>query len=257
MSKINKPGSYQLDVYDNEIPDELQKNVYNFLLDSEYCVNFYDPTHTSWYPKEDKFVTPRTLPGQPKLPLAWDLESIKQRAPIVYQLWTEIDAVLYYQYNIEGVPESFNYMTGISPLSGMTRSNGAAEVANSAWRVYGNGTERELRGRTKSIDRDNTVLDDSTAFTLVYFASNEWHPQLYGETLFHSDDNTTGDHTGKYSNNHTRNFPIGDVENVVSPRPGRFMIFDSRYLHQIKPAAHYAPTPVMGVVFRLRAKNNG
>jgi len=32
MSKINKPGSYQLDVYDNEIPDELQKNVYNFLF---------------------------------------------------------------------------------------------------------------------------------------------------------------------------------------------------------------------------------
>ena len=256
MSKINKSGSYQLNVYDNEISNELQKSVYNFLLDSEYCINFYDPPHTLWYPREDKFVTPRNFPAQPKMPLAWDLESLQQRAPIVYQLWTEIDAILDYQYSIEGVPESLNYMVGISPLSGITRADGSPGAPNSAWRVYGNGNERELRGRTKTIHRDNPFLDDSTAFTLVYFASDEWHPQLYGETLFHSNDDTTGDYTGKYSKDQLRNFPIGDVENVVSPRPGRFMIWDSRYLHQVKPGAHYSPTPIMGIVFRLRVKNN-
>jgi len=36
--------------------------------------------------------------------------------------------------------------------------------------------------------------------------------------------------------------------------PGRFMLYDGRYLHQVKPVAHYSPEPTMGVVFRIRLK---
>ena len=257
MSKTSKNGSYLLDVFDNEISKDLQLRVYNFLLDGEYCVNFYDQPHSLYYPRLDKYVTPRDLPAQPKLPLSWDDQSTRERAPVVYELWTEINNILDNQFTIDGVPESLNYMTGISPVSGITRADGTPGTPNSAWRVYGNGNERELGGRTKSIHRDTPILSDTTKFTLVYFASSEWHPQFYGETLFHSDDADTGDYTGKFAKDQPRNFPIGDVENVVAPRPGRFMLFDARYLHQVKPAAHYAPTPIMAIVFRLQAKTAG
>ena len=54
-------------------------------------------------------------------------------------------------------------------------------------------------------------------FNIVYFPNQEWHPTWYGETLFHGNDATTGDYTGRYQSDQKRNFPIGDVENVVEP----------------------------------------
>ena len=143
-------------------------------------------------------------------------------------------------------------MTGISPLQGITKSNGDPGTPNSAWRVYGDGMDKEYRARSKAVHRDNPFMDDDSCYTLVYFANMEWHPQLYGETLFHGNDNNTGDFTGKYEQDQPRNFPIGDIENVVAPRPGRIMVWDSRYLHQIKPAALYAPENLLAISFRLK-----
>jgi len=252
MTKKILPGSYDLKVYDNEIDPMLQQNVYDFLMDSEYCVNFYDQNHCNWYPREDRWEIPRTRPAALRLPLAWDDQSLSDRAPIVYSLWQAISGLLDGDYSIEGVPESMNYMVGISPLQGITKSDGSPGALRSAWRVYGDGMDREYRARSKAVHRDNPFLDDDTTYTLVYFANLEWHPQLYGETLFHGNDADTGDFTGKYEQDQPRNFPIGDVENVVAPRPGRIMVWDSRYLHQIKPAALYSHEPLLAISFRIR-----
>ena len=255
MSKITKPGSYQLDIFDNEISNDLKKRVSDFMLDSEWCVNFYDPSHSLWYPRPDQYKTPRNFPSQPKLALAWDEKSLETRAPIINELWLAINAILDNKFEIQGVPEGMpNYMTGISPISSLTKANGDPGTPGVGWRVFGRCNERELGARTKSIHRDSPWLDCNDYFNLVYFANPEWHPQFYGETLFHSDDADTGDYTGRFNSDQSRNFPIGDVENVVSPRPGRFMFFDARYMHQVKPSALWA-MPVMGVVFRLKLKS--
>lgn len=255
MSKLDKSDSYSLIVYDNEIAVELQKQVTEFLLDSEYCVNFYDHSHSLYYPRENRFETPRNFPSQPRLPLAWDDSSLKLRAPVVYELWKAINQALGNQYVIDGVQEGMpNYMTGISPVDSLPRADGSPGKEQCAWRVYGSGNERELGARTKSIHRDSPFVDREDYFDIVYFANAEWHPQFYGETLFHSNDAVTGDYTGRFEKDQSRNFGIGEVENVVAPMPGRFMIFDARYLHQVKPAAHYAPEPILGVVFRAKMR---
>lgn len=252
MPKKNLRGSYDLQVIDHEIDTTQQKDVWEYLLDSEYCVNFYDQNHCNWYPRENRWEIPRTKPAALRLPLAWDEISLEHRSPIVHRLWQNIKGLLDGKYLIQGVPESMNYMTNISPLQGITKSDGSPGAPNSAWRVYGDGMDREYRSRSKAVHRDNPFLDDDGAYTLVYFANLEWHPQLYGETLFHSDDADTGDFTGKYEQDQPRNFPIGDIENVVTPRPGRIMVWDSRYMHQIKPAALYAPDPLLAISFRIR-----
>jgi hypothetical protein len=254
MSRKKLPGSYDLEIFDNEISPLLINKVYDFLLDSEYCVNFYDQNHCNWYPRKNVWHIPREKPAGLRLPLAWDENSLGYRAPIVYELWQNISSLLDHKYTISGTPESMNYMVGISPLQGITRSDGSPGAPNSAWRVYGDGMDREYRARSKAVHRDNPFMDDDQDYTLVYFANPEWHPQLYGETLFHSDEADTGDFTGKYENDQPRNFPIGDVENVVAPRPGRIMIWESRYLHQIKPAALYAPDPLLVISFRIRKR---
>ena len=252
MTITNKAGTYSLTVIDNEIDLDLRQRVWDYLLDSEYCVNHYDQNHSNWYPRENKWHIPRERPAALRCPLAWDELSLENRAPVVFELWHKINSLLDNKFTIGGVPESMNYMTGISPLQGITKSNGDPGTPNSAWRVYGDGMDKEYRARSKAVHRDNPFMDDDSCYTLVYFANMEWHPQLYGETLFHGNDNTTGDFTGKYEQDQPRNFPIGDIENVVAPRPGRIMVWDSRYLHQIKPAALYAPENLLAISFRLK-----
>lgn len=255
MSKLVKQGSYNLEVYDDEIDESLQREVTDFLMDSEYCVNFYDPSHSTWNPRTDTWSFSRTRPSQPRLPIAWDEESLKTRGPAIHKLWLAINKALFNLYDLSGVPEAMpNYMTGISPLSGLPKPDGSLGKPNCAWRIYGSGNERELRGRTKSIHRDSPVLEDDRNVNIVYFGNAEWYPQFYGETLFHSNDPSTGDFTGKFEQDQPRNYPIGEVENVVAPKAGRFMVFDARYLHQVKPAANYAPN-IMGVVFRARIRD--
>jgi hypothetical protein len=238
-------GTYQLTIFDDEIDQDLQTRVSNFLLDSTYFVNFYDPPHSTWNPRTDTYTTTRNLPSQPRLPIAWDNDSLRQRVPVIYELWQILDQITGNRFCIEGVPESMYYATGISPLSSLSG------MPNTGWRVYGSGNERELRARTKSIHRDSPFLDRDDYFNLVYFANAEWHPQFYGETLFHSNDAYSGDYTGRFEQDQKREFPIGEVENVVDIRPGRFMLFDARYMHQLNPSAVYAPN-IMGVVFRLQ-----
>lgn len=253
MTCTVKPGTYKLEVFDKEISEDLQTEVYEHLLDSEYCLNFYDHPHSLWNPRTDTITTPRTLPSQPRLPIAWDEQSLKQRDPIIYKLWLEINKAAGNIYTIEGVPEGMNYMTGISPLSSITKADGSPGTPNCAWRVYGSGNEREPRARTKAIHRDNPDINDDRFVNIVYFANAEWYPSFYGETLFHGDESTTGDYSGRFHRDQKRNHPLGEVENIVEPRPGRFMVFDARYLHQVKPASEFA-MPIMGIVFRCKLK---
>jgi hypothetical protein len=254
MSQKKLPGSYDLTVIDNEIDPNIQQQVWNFLLDQEYCVNHYDQNHSNWYPRQDRWHIPRDQPAALRCPLAWNESSLAERAPVVHTLWLAINSLFDDKFTIDGVPESMNYMTGISPVSGITKANGQPGSPQSAWRVYADGMEKEYRARSKAVHRDNPWMDQDQYYTLVYFANPEWHPQLYGETLFHSDDADTGDFTGKYEQDQPRNFPIGDVENIVAPRPGRIMAWEGRYLHQIKPAALYAPENLLAISFRLKLK---
>ena len=252
--KQDRVGTYSLSVFDNEIAPDLQQRVTDYLLDSKYCVNFYDPPHSTWNPRTDTWHTARDYPTQPRLPLAWDDNSLEHRSPIINELWLAINQCLDNQFQITGVTEGMGYMTGISPLPGLDRPDGTPGRPNSGWRVYGSGNEREYRARTKSIHRDSPFMDRDDYVNIVYFANAEWHPQYYGETLFHSNDADTGDYTGRFDKDQNRKFPIGEVENVVPPKPGRFMVFDARYMHQVKPSAKWA-MPIMGVVFRLQKKS--
>ena len=248
----SKPGTYSLTVHDHVVSADLQHQVYEHLLDSEYCVNFYDQPHSNWYPRHNRWVTPRELPAAPRCPMAWDEQSLQHRHPVIHELWQTINHSLDDQFQINGVPEGMNYMTGISPVQAIPRPDGSPGREGVGWRVYGDGQEHEFRARTKAIHRDSIWLDRDDLYTLVYFANQQWHPQFYGETIFHSDHADTGDYTGRFEQDQPRDYPIGDIENIVAPRPGRFMLFDSRYLHQIKSVAMYAPENLLAISFRIQ-----
>ena len=77
MKYTLKPGSYELRVYDDAIDADTQSSVWNYLVDSEYCVNFYDQPYSNWYPKHNQWHTPRNHPAAVRCPFAWD-EQIKE-----------------------------------------------------------------------------------------------------------------------------------------------------------------------------------
>jgi hypothetical protein len=247
-----KPGSYHLSVHDNVIPTDLQDQVRVDMASREWCVHFYDHAHSLFYPQDQSWKFPREHPSGPRCPLAWDERSLEHRNNTVYKLWLNINEYFGNRFAIEGVPEHMSYMTGISPLPAITRPDGSPGKPSDAWRVYGDGMLQERRGHTKSIHRDSIYLDQDCYYTMVYFCNKHWDPQLYGETIFHSSDADTGDFTGKYENDQPRNYPIGDIENIVAPRPGRIMLYDARYLHQQKNIAMYATESLMVVSFRIK-----
>ena len=247
-------GTYSLEVWDNQVSDRMQDEIYNYLMDSEYFANFYDPPFSTYKPRKNEWQTPRTMPAAVRLPMAWDEVSLQERHPLIHALWKYLSKqILSNNFIIEGEGEAmFPYMEGVSPLSAPPKPNGLPGRPNCAWRVYGDGREKEGRSRTKEIHRDSVHLEDESNFTLVYFANKEWHPQYYGETLFHSNDDNTNSYNKVAPNDQKRGYPIGDIENVIAPRPGRVMLFDSRYLHQVKCASMYAPENIMGISFRIK-----
>lgn len=232
----------ELSVYDNIVTDQTQQAVYDFLQDSTWCVNFYDPPHSKYHPRSKTYQTSRDYPASHRLPIAWDENSLLGRAPVINQLWTELNGYFNNRYQINGATEGMSYMTGISPLD-----NGYG------WRVYGDSMDHQWRQRPKSIHRDSNAITKKNQRTIVYFANRSWYPNLYGETVFHRDDvdRVTGDYTRRFEKDQSKKYAISHAGSVVSPSPGRVMIFDSRYLHQIKPTADYADELLLAVVFRV------
>lgn len=252
MNVSIKSGTYYLSVHDNVVSKPVETLARDYLLNSEWCCHFYDPTHGLFYPKTQTFEFSREHPSAPRMPMAWDETSLEHRANPVFNLWLEISSHLDNAFAIDGVPEGMTYMTGISPVPCVPKPDGSPGMQSNGWRVYGDGSEHERRAHTKSIHRDSIYLDQDCYYTLVWFANELWHPQYYGETLFHSNDANTGDYTGLFEKDQNRGYPIGDVENTVAPQKNRFMLFDSRYLHQVKNVAIYAPQNLMAVSFRLK-----
>lgn len=253
VKKIESDEPLELYVFDDEVPKSLQKEVYENMLDMEFHVNWYDSPASRYYPRTKEYDHSKKNPSVHRCPLAWDDESLSHRAPVVYKLWEHIrDNVLTKvsdtAFEIEGRAEGMpNYMRGISPRYGERGTDGIG------WNVYFHGIENYNLKKPKAIHRDNHRPEKDGYYTLVYFANDEWYPSDFGETIFWGSDpeRKTGDYTGRYESDQKRDFPIGPAVATVSPLPGRFMLYDSRFLHGTKPCHPRAKEMLYGLVFRI------
>ena len=251
VGEYNIMDPWYLKVFDNQVPKDLMERTWEYVLDEEYHVTFYDPPASKWYPRTKTYLSPDTnYPSTHRCPLAWDDKSLEERSPRIFELWQHINNnVLDGKFEIEGKAEGMpNYMTGISPRYGEKGTPGIG------WNVYIHGIDNWLRKRPKAIHRDNHKPEEAGYYTLVYFSNIVWYPSYFGETIFWADAPDTGDHTGFIDKDQDRGFPIGPASNVVSPLPGRFMLYDSRYLHGTKPVHVSSEHQLYGIVFRLRHK---
>ncbi len=74
---------------------------------------------------------------------------------------------------------------------------------------------------------------DARGLTALWFIAKEWHVDWGGETLFFNN--------------------AGDAEFVVSPRPGRLVVFDGAILHVGRPPNRICFAPRYSFAFKLEA----
>ena len=106
-------GTYSLEVWDNQVSDRMQDEIYNYLMDSEYFANFYDPPFSTYKPRKNEWQTPRTMPAAVRLPMAWDEVSLQERHPLIHALWKYLSKqILSNNFIIGGEGEAMLIMQG-------------------------------------------------------------------------------------------------------------------------------------------------
>ena len=255
---------YQIEVHDNLLSAEAHKKLWEYIQTLTFC--------GTWV-KEEQVNFNYTL-DSPKNPIDWmiyqsigrtqklhraalasDESSLKVSYLPIYLLWKELNNKLNNRYELTGNSE------------GMRSEIPVPETANSnlklGWRSYinANYNSHVARGNQGFIHRDTPLeFNDEKTVTMVYVANTEWYPSWAGEIKFYPEDSDglTGEHQQfNFGVAQQRGYNIGwlDCGRLVSPVPGRLIIYDGRCLHSTVPASGALENPSIKIIFRARFKD--
>ena len=240
---------YPYFTYDNVINQELQKEVWSYLLNQTYhakrktenknndrlFVVKYKPIDgkkeylTTDLPNVNEQYMHRTIFGNNE-------EDLKQHFPI-FKLWNEIKKTIVNNWSIEGNPEGFS----------------TSDLSKTDCRVYVNIQPNERIKRSHTIHSDSNDLTEGKNYTLLYIANPVWYPSWFAENIFYETDTNSEDkqqfHKGY---GQSRNYGIGEPYAVVPPKPGRVILYDGRTLHTTRPTAIWAEEMRYAIAFRIK-----
>lgn len=258
--------SYDMNVIDNIITDDLRNRVWNYLLNSRWTtawkpvgrLNYvsYTPAVDSEFAHFKSIARPNFSTTQHRAAFASDEASL-QAHPVMLELWNAINAQFDNQFELSGHPEE----VPSDPTDTSWEAPATVDpTLKQGWRVYASAQADETQKRTHGVHRDSPFVDEDKNWTILFCANPEWYPTWYADCVFYSEDPSgyTGDHQ-QHQNigalNQNRNYNIGWPEKIVSPVPGRIIAYDGRWLHTTHPAATWCPAMRRVVAFRAR-KNN-
>lgn len=247
------------EIHDNMVSAELHNQVYNYLLQCKWHQKWTQVkgelqlrTPGDWNDSWINAATVRPMLGQPRTLFGSDEASTKKKHPLIAHLWSEINSRLGNCYAITGVDEGMAWRD--YPIPSPEDPN-----LSRGWRVYANATPHDMITLGGYIHRDNFNLDDDSSVSMLWIGSLEWFPSWGSELFLYPEDpnGLTGDHQ-QFNNGagqQRRNFQIGwqDDGKMITMRPNRLIIYDSRTLHSTQPSKHRHNTIMnMRVVFRAR-----
>jgi hypothetical protein len=254
---------YEIQVHDGLVPKELQQQVFDYLHDQTWHV-FWNPRPAAegrldrFKPKDPKIRWMRIGPMWPSAAfqrccIGVDEAEMKEKHPLIGTLWDTIIAALGNQYEITGQPEDMHDKEYAE----------AHGDENGRFRVYANGTTGQVNTGTWGPHRDTPLeYNDETSVTMIFCVNPEWYPRWSGEFTFFPEDpeGLSGDHQQfNFGDQQKRGYNIGwpDQGRIVSPVPGRVLIYDGRCLHNTQsPSKPAISTPFWRIVFRARRKPN-
>lgn len=252
--------NFNIKVYDKLIDTELQHEVWQYLHKQTWHVYWNPrpalPGHLHRFRPEDgvenwlkHWVSIWPIPSFQRCCLARDEIHLKEKHPLILKLWNEINKQLNYEYSLTGYPED------------MFDEEYSKEHGEDGWgwRIYVNGLVGKVNKGTWGPHRDTPNIEDETSVTILYFVTPTWYPRWGGEINFFPEDpnGETGDHQQFNLGGHQqrREYNVGwlDEGKIVSPIPGRVLIYDGRCLHNANsPASNPIDPPLWRIVFRAR-----
>jgi hypothetical protein len=252
-----------VEVYDNLVSPELHKELYDYLLNQVWYLNWpLVPAELQLYVpnKFDEGWALSKLLGRylqfSRCGFGSDENSIQNKHPLVHRLWLEINKKLGNQYEIAGSPEGLVAKDmKCPPTTDPTLKQG--------WRVYANASAPgSLAGEGfPHIHRDSVDLNDDSFVTIIWMANTEWYPTWGGELTFYPEDpeGITGDHQQFTSDSmaQKRNYKIGwpDEGKLVCTKPNRLLVYDGRTLHVTNNSRNNNINQLnRRIVFRARRK---
>lgn len=251
---------YHIEVHDNLISKSIQTNIWKHVQELEFY-GVWNPEETVRF--EYTLSSPRS-PGDWMLqqsmkrsarlhrsPLSSDEIGLKSKSLPIYLLWTALNKQLGNQYQLTGNPEGMYSPDPPNPPTDTDLSAG--------WRAYINATyNAQIYGGQGYAHRDTPLeLNDPDTVTMIYFLNLEWYPSWAGEIKFFPEDHkgSSGDHQQFNSGlQQKRGYNIGWVDQgrIVSPVPGRLLIYDGRCLHGTNPTNGPVEMPSIKIVFRAK-----
>ena len=253
---------YNIEIYDNLLSVEDHSKIWEYVKtlqffgtwEQEEQVNFNFTLNSPKNPND--WMVYQSFGRRAKLsraPLATDELSLKSNHLPIYLLWKKLNSQLNNQFEITGTPEGMRSEIELPPVSDPGLKLG--------WRVYVNANYNSHAGHGSEgyVHRDTPLelVNDKTV-TMIYVANTEWYPSWSGELKFYPEDieGVTRDHqqfnTSKYQQRRDYNIGWLDQGKIVSPVPGRLIIYDGRCLHSTTPAASDLNTPSIKIVFRAQ-----
>ena len=248
-----------VDVYDNTMPEDFRAKVLDYINAQEWIATwkpfnsyatFYTPETETFMKNSHKHMTARAPHMfMHRCGLAREEDELKEKHPIIGQLWDSINSTLGNRYELKGPPE------GIAQLE---HPSTPYESDDRGWRVYCNGQLDETIKRSHGVHKDTKDLTDPYTRTILYVANLVWYPTWFAECVYYPDDveGITGDRQQYHTKFgvQSRDFPVGWAEKIVSPVPGRIISYDGRTLHTTRPTAVWAEGIRKVIAFRARLK---
>jgi len=255
---------YNIHTYDGLVTADAQSMVWNYLEKQTWHAHWskipetpavlkhYRPSEgNSWLNVQPTF---HVCSSFHRCCLGSDEASLKSRHPIIWGLWKTINTALGNEYELTGNPEGmFDKEYTPPPTKDPALEQG--------WRIYTNGAYGQVLNGGWGAHRDTPDLTDETSVTILYCMNQEWYPSWGGELVYFPEDlsGSSGEHQqwNAEEGKQARGFNIGwpDQGRIVSPVPGRVIVYDGRCLHKTKPpTTSVHEIPYWKLAFRARRK---
>jgi hypothetical protein len=193
--------------------------------------------------------------------IGWSDQSVKERNPIIYDLWTQINRTVFGgKGKLDGMKEAHGGIDG--PRSNFIDQKTFYEKYDIPedirlftcflnarhYPITPGNKHRTKRSKIGSRfgqihkDSDNSVSDKH--FTVLYISNLEWRPVWDGAIEFYNDE-FTGDNHWKHGYN------IGWPVKIAGHKPNRAIVYSHDQLHLTRPPRANAPEMPQKIAFRV------
>jgi hypothetical protein len=259
VSWYTKPLLTEQGKYEKEFHNE-SKNSYTHEREFDFPIQEYNPSlmgnHVAG--AEDLRKNTKEIVSIFRHPIGWSDQSVKERNPIVWDLWSRINDVVFGgKGKLDGMKES--HLGIIGPKSNFIDQIGFHEKYNVPntrggvkWTCFLNARHARsarpvssgIGGRMGEIHKDSDNRISDKHFTVLYVSNLEWRPLWGGHLEFYNND-FTGDKHWKH------NYNIGWPDAAVGNVPNRVIVYSHDQIHRTWAPLPRAPEMTQKIAFRV------